>query len=113
MRRNINRPIRSTVSQIAWGGMALYALAMGVYGCFLVRQGLMTGRVYSLAVVVGSSNMVYRNSSPAGYWIIISLYIFGCIAGIALAAMQSCEIAAEHKRKVAAKNSQEKESGDQ
>ncbi len=60
------------------------ALACGMFGVFAIRDGLRTGRVYSLAIVLGSGAQVYRDTSPTAYWFIIGFYVFGALAGISL-----------------------------
>lgn len=103
MKPKVNRPIRSTVSQGICICLALNAFVFGaVVGAYAVCNGLTTGRVYSLAVVIGDSTMVERSSSPETYWTTIGLYIFGCAAGIVLTIGILREVVTEHKRKVAA-----------
>jgi phosphate/sulfate permease len=63
---------------------AIVALAVGMSGISVVREGLKTERVYSVAVVFGNGNKVYKGSSPIEYWTMIGLYSAACIGGFGL-----------------------------
>ena len=60
----------------------LFLLAVGISNVSTVREGLTTGRVYSVAVVFGVNNMVYKSSSPVEYWIMMGIYSIACVGGI-------------------------------
>jgi hypothetical protein len=61
---------------------SLVLLAIGVPGIFLIREALATGRVYSMAVVFGDGEMIYRSSAPEAYWIMMGLYIPSCVGSL-------------------------------
>jgi hypothetical protein len=63
---------------------ALIALAVGISGAQVLYEGLKTGGVYRMTVVFGDSNMVYRSSSPVGYWTMMGIYSIGCVGGTGL-----------------------------
>jgi hypothetical protein len=63
---------------------SLGALACGVFAAFGIHDGLREGRVYSLAIVLGSGAQVRKDTSPAMYWAIIGFYGFCVLAGIGL-----------------------------
>jgi hypothetical protein len=81
MNQNGRRSVRSIVIRLFLLYAALIAIACGIFAIFAVKDGLKTGQVYSLAIVLGSGAKVYRSSSPAEYWFIIMFYIFSGIAG--------------------------------
>ncbi len=63
---------------------SLIALAIGVPGVFVIREGLITGRVYSVSVVFGDDKMIYRSSAPEAYWIMMGFYMCSCAAALGL-----------------------------
>ncbi|MGA2445853.1 MAG: hypothetical protein ABSG50_10550 [Opitutaceae bacterium] len=62
----------------------LIALAVGLSNIATVREGLATGRIYSVGIIFNDNRMIYRSDSPTGYWMMIGLISFGCGAGLVL-----------------------------
>ena len=78
-------------------------LAMSVLiGGVLIRE-LITGRTYSVGIILGDNSMVDQTSSPQAFWTTIGLLIIDVlvcpIVGIALLR----EAVMEHRRKISAK----------
>jgi hypothetical protein len=85
MKPNVNPNFPTTGILIFAIGVGLFLLlAVGVPGLFIIREGLITGRVYSVGVIFNFTEKVSRNSSPAAYWEMMGLYSIGCVAGIGL-----------------------------
>jgi hypothetical protein len=101
MKQNKNRPIRTTSSQIVMLCAALFALAFGVIGAFAVFNGITTGQVHPVSVVLGDKTMVDRNGSPSAYWTSMGLFALSGIGGPILGVLQLFEIVAEYRRKIA------------
>jgi hypothetical protein len=99
MKQNINRPVRSTASQMI-AICAILTLLCGDLGVGLVlRQELITGQTYSPTVVFGDSRMIYKSSSPTAYWTDMRLYMFGFVGGLIAATFGLREVVIEQKRK--------------
>jgi hypothetical protein len=64
--------------------LGLAMLALGVSNIPNVRDGLASGRIYSVGIILNDKSMIYRGSSPKAYWIMMGLYIFSCVACIGL-----------------------------
>lgn len=82
MNESKHRSTRSIVIRVFLLYAALVGVACGIFGIFAVKDGLESGQVCSLAIVLGSGAQVYRDSSPGEYWFIIGFYIFGGLAGL-------------------------------
>ena len=79
---NPNYPSKGVLLFIICSGLVL--LAVGFSNVSTVREGLATGRVYSVAVVFGVSEMIEKSKSPAAYWIMMGIYGTACVGGICL-----------------------------
>jgi len=62
----------------------LIALAIGFYSIGIVRDGLSTGRTYTVGIVFDDKRMVDRIGSPTAYWMMMGLFGFSCGAGLVL-----------------------------
>src|SRR5271154_1055061 len=69
-----NRPIRSTGSQIVWVSAAVLTIMMGIFGGFILIEGLMNGRTYSVGIILGDSSMVDQTNAPQAFWTTIVLF---------------------------------------
>ncbi len=102
MKQNkINRPIRSTTSQVIAIFAMLTLFVFCIYGVTFLVGELKTGQTYSPMIVFGDSSIVNRSSSPKAYWADLGLYSFGFFWGIVAAILGLREVAIEHKRKIA------------
>jgi predicted permease len=101
-----NKSVPSKFTIIFFMCMALLMFAMSLLAGPALIKGLITGQIYSLAVVFGSNIIVHRNSSPVEYWITMGFDLFGgigmivvSIATLILSGMELKRQIAEQKRK--------------
>ena len=59
-------------------------MAVGINGISIVREALATGSVYTFGIILDNTTMIYRDSSPEGYWLMIGIYMIAVVGGIGL-----------------------------
>ena len=99
MQKNINRPVRSTTSQVIATCAALALWALSVYSVPAVIHELKTGQAYSLAVFFGSGAKISKNDSPIEFWMNMGLHISGLLIMLIAPIFALLEVIVEHRRK--------------
>ena len=102
MKQNINRSVPSKTILILFMCMALPALAIGVFMGFAVKDGLVTGQIYSITLILDINKIIYRSSSPTEYWTTVGFYIFTSVGAIVLGILMLVGNMMELKRKIVA-----------
>jgi|SRR5580704_10301245 hypothetical protein len=102
MKQKINRPVRSTVSQVIAMCAILTLLAGTVFGGLVLWDALIRGQTYAPSVVFGDSRMIYRNSSPDVYWRYMSFYLLSAAVMPIISIIGLREVVIEQIRKNAA-----------
>ena len=62
--------------------VGLFNLAIGIYGIFIVRDALDSGRIFTFGIILNDTTMVSRSDDPIEYWAMVSfmsLTVIGCI----------------------------------
>jgi hypothetical protein len=64
----------------------VFLLVLGISNIQNVREGLTTGRVYSVGIIWDIKTVIYKDASPGAYWAMIGLYVASCVGSIGLGA---------------------------
>ena len=80
MRVPPNRPIRTLSSQMVWLFAALTMLGLDLGYSFVVAEGLVIGKIYSLGVILNKGKLVSRDTAPFAYWSLMGFYSIGAVS---------------------------------
>ena len=108
MKRNVNRPIRTTSSLAVDVFASVTMIGFSIYGAPYIWQEFKTGHAYSLGVVFGDSHKIAQSNSPAAFWMSVVLPALGFLGMFICSVFVLREVVIEYKRKVAAKKERAK-----
>jgi hypothetical protein len=63
---------------------ALLAIMVGIWDIPIVHEGLATGKICSVGIIINDTTMYYRDADPMAYWTMMGLFIFSGIGGFVL-----------------------------
>jgi hypothetical protein len=101
MKRNINRPVRSTSSQVVWVCLALGLFGIAVALTVIPINGMLDGWINSPTAYGLPTRLIYKNTSPHLYWSFVIFYLLGAVLMLVVAIGVLCETLMEQKRKIA------------
>jgi hypothetical protein len=101
MKQRIDRPIRSTSSQIVWVCLALTSLGIAVALSIVTINGMLNGCVNSPTAYGLPTKLIYKNTSPHLYWSFIVFYLLSVALILIIAIGLLREAVMEQKRKTA------------
>jgi hypothetical protein len=102
--QNIDRPIRTTSSQVVATFAMLFTLGFAVLCSIMIKDGIKSGRVWSPTFSSLPTHLVYADKTPHAFWSFVVLYSVINSVMYILPVFGFREVFNEHKRKVAAKN---------
>ena len=79
----------------------LVCLAIGIYGIFVVRDALDSGRTYTFGIILNDTAMVSRSDNPIKYWAMVSFMSLTVIACIPLGIFGTINIIIAYIKKLA------------
>jgi hypothetical protein len=79
----------------------LYLLAVGLSNISNVREGLATGRIYSVGIIFDDKRMIYKSNAPTEYWTMMGFYILSLVVSIGFGIVMPIGIVRAYIKKLA------------